>query len=122
MWWYRCHQRFAGILALFALGIQLAVSFGHVHLEGARPPFGLAASDAASLDRSPAGTPDPPGAPRHDCAICITIDLLGNALTGEPTALSLPDPVQFGPFPPAGEPEIFVTRFHAFRTRAPPGT
>lgn len=122
MWWYRYHRRFVGVLALVALGIQLVVSFGHVHLEGARVPFGSAVSDAASLDRLPVGAPDPPGAPQHDCPVCVSIYLLANALTGEPAVLSLPTAVDFEPFPPVGESEIFVTRFYPFRTRAPPVT
>ncbi len=126
MQWYRCHQRIVSALALFALGVQLAASFAHVHAGGAHPPgggltaFGAAALDRPSIDRPPAGSPDQPGGSRHDCAVCIAIGLLGNALDGAPPAASLPDPVRFAPLSPRGEPGFSVARFHPFRTRAPP--
>jgi hypothetical protein len=122
MWWCRRHQRFAGILALFALGIQIAVSFGHVHLEGAGAPFAASTWNSASLERLPSGAPDSPAAPRHPCAVCVTIGLLGNALTGEPPALPLPARFRFGPLPPVDESIISVSRFYPFRTRAPPAS
>jgi hypothetical protein len=120
MRWYRCHQRFAGLLALFALGIQLAVSFAHVHPEGAGP-FGVSVLDATSKDRSPAGIPHAPGAPRHDyCAVCVAIGLLSNGLKGEPPGVLKPEPVRFAPVSPVSEYRISLARFHPFRTRAPP--
>jgi hypothetical protein len=120
MRWYRYHQRAAGILALFALGFQLAVSFAHVHLDGVRPLSGVSVSDAASNGRLPAGVPDSPGAPHHECAICVAIGLLSNALNGEPPAVSLPDLIRFAPLKPVSETRFSVARFYPFRTRAPP--
>jgi hypothetical protein len=121
MWWYRCHQRFVGLLALFALGVQLAVSFAHVHLEGTQPPFGVSVLDATPRDRSPSGIPPAPDAPYHDhCAVCVAIGLVGNGLDGGPPAISLPELVRFAPLSPVREHRISVARFHPFRTRAPP--
>jgi hypothetical protein len=120
MRWYRCHQRFVGILALFALGFQLAVSFAHVHLDGVRLSSDVSVSGAASAGRLPGGMPDSPGAPRHDCAICVAVGQLTNALNGEPPAVSLPDYVRFAPLPPVSETRFSVARFYPFRTRAPP--
>jgi hypothetical protein len=118
MRWYRYHQRVVGILALFALGFQLAVSFAHVHLDGVRQVSG--ASVAALSGRLPAGMPNSPGAPRDECAICVAIGLLSNALNGEPPAVSLPDFIRFAPLPPVSETRFSVARFYPFRTRAPP--
>jgi hypothetical protein len=122
MRWYRCHRRFAGLLALFALGVQLVVSFAHVHLEGARPPFGVSVLDATPHgDGSPAAIPHAPGAPHHDyCAVCVALGLLSNGLRGEPPVISLPDLVRFAPLPRVSEYRISIARFHPFRTRAPP--
>jgi hypothetical protein len=120
MRWYRYHQRVVGILALFALGFQLAVSFAHAHVDGVRLPAGVSVSGAASTSRLPAGAPDLPGAPHHDCAICVATALLSNALNGEPPAVSLPDLIRFAPLPPVSEASFSVARFYPFRTRAPP--
>jgi hypothetical protein len=123
MWWYRCHQRFAGLLALFALGVQLAVSFAHVHLEGARPSFGVSVLDAASQDQSPAGISYAPGALDNDyCAICAAIGLLSNGLNGASPVISLREFVRFAPRPWVSKSRISVARFYPFRTRAPPVT
>jgi hypothetical protein len=120
MRWYRYHQRVVAILALFALGFQLAVSFAHVHLDGGRQPFDVSVSGAASPGRLPARVPDTPGAPHHDCAICVAIGLLSKALNGEPPAVSPPDLICFAPLLPVSESTFFIARFYSFRTRAPP--
>jgi hypothetical protein len=120
MRWYRYHQGVVAVLALFALGFQLAVSFAHLHLEGVPPLSGVSASDAASTGRLPAGVPDSPGAPHHDCAICVALGLLSNALNGEPPAVSLPDLIRFAPLQPVSETRFSIARFYPFRTRAPP--
>ncbi len=120
MRWYRYHQRVVAMLALFALGLQLAVSFAHVHLDGLRLSSAVAASGAASPGRVPTLPLDAPGAPHHDCAICVAVGLLGTALSGEPPAIPPPDFVWFAPLPRVDAARISVARFYAFRTRAPP--
>jgi hypothetical protein len=120
MRWYRYHQRVAGILALLALGFQLAASFAHVHLDGIRQPSGVSVSGATSTGRQPDGVPDSPCAPHHDCAICAAIGLLSNGLSGEPPAVSLPDLIRFAPLQPVSETGFLIARFYPFRTRAPP--
>ncbi len=119
MRWCRYHQRFAATVALFALAIQLWVSFAHVHPEGAVRPFDISLSGATSPVRTD-GPKSPAGGPHNDCAICITIGLLGSALSGEPPVVAVPQLVRFAPPPPAGEFEVSVARFYPFRTRAPP--
>jgi hypothetical protein len=121
MRWCRYHQRFAGILALFALGLQLFASFAHMHPEGALRLFDISLSGAASPARSSTDGPNlPAGGPHSDCAVCITIGLLGSALSGEPPVVSLPELIRFAPTPPVGEFKLSVARFYSFRTRAPP--
>src|SRR5690349_24567587 len=36
MFWFRFHPRFCSWVALFALAIQLVLSFGHIHLDDVR--------------------------------------------------------------------------------------
>jgi hypothetical protein len=121
MRWCRYHQRFAGFLALFALGLQLFASFAHVHPEGALRPFDVSLKGATSpAPLSTDGQNSPAGGPHNGCAICISIDLLGSALSGEPPVVSLPELIGFAPLPPVGEFKVSVARFYSFRTRAPP--
>jgi hypothetical protein len=121
MRWCRYHQRLASILALFALGLQLFAAFAHVHPQGAPRPFDISLSGATSPGRSSTDGPNSPaGSPHDECAICITIGLLGSALSGEPPVVSLPQPIRFAPPPPLGEFKLSVARFYSFRTRAPP--
>jgi hypothetical protein len=119
MRWCRYHQRFAGILALFALALQLFASFAHVHPQGTLRPFDSSLSGATS-PTLPDGPNSPAGGPHNECAICLTIGLLGNALSSEPPVVSLPQLVRFAPTLPVGEFKLSLARFYSFRTRAPP--
>jgi hypothetical protein len=86
MHWFRA-RRVATWLALFALACQLALTFGHVHLEwsDARSHALVAALDADAHSAVPASSP--PNKPENRigdlCAICASIGLA--------SALLLPD-------------------------------
>jgi hypothetical protein len=128
MRWCRSRQRFGAYLALFALALQFVASFAHIHPEGFGPAHGGFLSGEASLALSWAGGADTPaypsndqgGLPHRDCAVCITIALLGSALNGQPPALSEPTDIRHSPLRPASERQFAVVRFYPFRTRAPP--
>src|SRR6266481_3180109 len=80
MRWFRSRKRAASYLALFALAFQLAVSFGHVHLERIAPPsMGASALAHAQPSAADLNAPSNP-AGREDladdcCPICTLIDL-----------------------------------------------
>jgi hypothetical protein len=129
MRWYRDRRSFGGLLALFALGLQLVVSFAHIHPEGIRPSSDFSLSGVASLARLSAEAPYAPaapsdqgsgGLPHHDCAICISIGLLGSALNAQTPVLAVPAVLRFGPAPLVGEFQLSLVRYLSFRTRAPP--
>jgi hypothetical protein len=94
--WFRSRSKWSSYLALFALALQLVLTFGHVHLDRAAP---------ISADRSTVVTADganaAPGTPsdptdRHDraddhCSICTLIHLAGALVLAEPPSLPLPD-------------------------------
>src|SRR5882724_9498677 len=111
MKWFRKHLKHGSRLALFALAIQFALSFGHSHgaIALAAPAIatGLAQADlgyAGSL-----ATPDTanqakqkqrPATPDSDnsadaCAICAVMSLAGNVLFSTPPLLQLPQAVEF---------------------------
>jgi hypothetical protein len=110
-------RRSATWLALFALLLQLALSFGHVHGLDAndRPTLGLAGTSLpAGSNHHPAGDP-------HDiCAICVAMGLLASAPLPPPPLVPLPS--AFAIDPPDAKPitlTAVATRL-AYRSRAPP--
>jgi hypothetical protein len=128
MRWCRSRQRFGVYLALFALTLQFITSFAHIHPEGFGSAPGGSGSREASLALPRSGASDSPayprndqgGLPHHDCAVCVSIALLGSALKGQPPALAVPTDIHLAPARAASELQFSVVRFHPFRTRAPP--
>jgi Protein of unknown function (DUF2946) len=94
--WFRSKSRLGSYLALFALAFQLALTFGHVHLDRLAP----LSSDRLTIASADAST-DAINAPgdskgRHDraddrCPICTLIHLAGALVLAEPPSLQLPD-------------------------------
>jgi hypothetical protein len=75
----RSNRSFGTWAALFALAIQLVLSFGHIHLEDIQ---GRSAGIAASAEGQPiAPADDDRGAPGHDfCAICAALSLTSSSV------------------------------------------
>ncbi len=85
MHWYRWNRRSGSYAALFALVLQLVVSFGHVHLDALALGKGtVAAAQKTAESGTPAGT-----VPDRDegCAICAIIGLAGTPLIPDAPAL-----------------------------------
>jgi len=94
MHWIRINRRWGGRLALFALALQLGLSFGHMHAED----LGLAApaNAVAYHVNTPAADDGLPAQDRDDhntCAICIALGLTASSVL--PTIASLALPVTF---------------------------
>jgi len=90
MLWIRANRRIGAAVALFALAVQLVLSFGHVHLDKTAlfAPTAVSAPQTASGD----APPDPdrrPGAADF-CAICATLSLASTLLLPEPSRLAPP--------------------------------
>ena len=89
MRWFRRNMRFGSWCALFALTIQLGLSFGHLHFASSAAAAALASAAAEPL----AGAPDHPPTPtKHSrvadyCTICASLHLAG-LLTAEPPSVS----------------------------------
>jgi len=123
MRWFRANARFGGRLALFALALQLALSFGHVHREDIFGPSSAASAAAAlpAADTSSPASSDQPSKHSDDyCAICATISLLGGSFVATPPQLPVPL-VSHAAEPTDGIVAILVApRRAAFQSRAPP--
>jgi hypothetical protein len=99
---FRARSKWGSCLALFALALQLVLTFGHVHLHRLVPlsaerfasteRFTVAAADASSATQV---TPTDPGGRDHraddHCPICALIHLAGALVVAEPPSLPLPD-------------------------------
>ena len=118
----RSIRRFGAGLGLFALLLQLALSFGHVH------PEDLGASAAGIVDKiagkaqpaSPAQDRHAPGAPHDDCPICAVMHLAGTIVLPDPPALALPTQFTVAVFSTDDLIAVVVPRRLPFQTRAPP--
>jgi hypothetical protein len=102
--WFRSNIRHGSRLALFALVVQLVLSFGHFHAFAAHAApviqsgqavsyvDGLPAADgvSGSAQRQPASHHDPDQQPSDACAICAVIALANAMLFAAPPLLLLP--------------------------------
>ena len=125
MRWLRSRKRAGSYLALFALAFQLAVSFGHVHLERIAPPSvgasALAQAQPAADDLNVASNP----AGREDladdcCPICTLIHLAGALVPAEMPLLALPTVAGRLRLEVAAEFDLTASHAALFRARAPP--
>jgi hypothetical protein len=88
--WFRAKTRQVTSFALFALAINLALSFGHIHLEGFR---GSETNVGVLLSAISHGKGDQPvkhdGHPDDLCPICMARAALGTGLATSPPVLLL---------------------------------
>jgi len=110
---------------MFALAIQLAVSFGHVHLEG------VARTDAAGVALATAGRasqslvalqPGTAGGDDDYCPICASVFLTANSFVPQAPVLPVPSVSNAVEHFISNAPVFVVFRRLAFQSRAPPLT
>jgi Protein of unknown function (DUF2946) len=111
-------------LALFALALQMIVSFGHMHRDDlGLPP--LASTDSTSLASAAAPGSQPPSQqhqPASDdyCPICASLALLATWMPALPPVLAKPEPID-RVWPPLARLYISPTQIAlSFQARAPP--
>ena len=99
MKWFRSNIKQGSRLALLALAIQFALSFGHFHGVAHAAP---AVQSAASLTAPTAGTKPAPASDRDSdrhandaCAICAVIAMANATVFSTPPLLRLPEAVEF---------------------------
>jgi hypothetical protein len=135
MKWFRSKIKTGSRLALFALAIQFALSFGHFHGEIARAApavqaalidadGAIAAALAAPQVHSEAAQQQPsgPDTDRHgaDCAICAVLSLANNFMFATPPLLELPQAVELLHLTTGAEFAHLGALHRAFQSRAPP--
>jgi len=138
--WFRKHLRHGSRLALLALAIQFALSFGHFHSLAAQAApaiqtnvtdadfayaAGLTAPTAADevAQKQQPSTPDTDRQPADACAICAVISVAGNLLFATPPLLlQLPQAVEFLYLTTDAEFVHLNAICPAFQSRAPPAS
>jgi hypothetical protein len=119
MRWVRARLGAASRLALFALALEIALSFGHVH----PGDFKYAGSGFAV-----GGTSSTPSAPAQQpvrdaddyCAICATIHLAATSLLAQAPPLPVPFAARAVEHVNRTAATFFSTRRAPFQSRAPP--
>jgi hypothetical protein len=136
MKWFRSNIKHGARLALFALAVQFALSFGHFHLLAASEAApavqsnltqavaakGLtAAGDQAAQQQSPTNH-DPDQRPADNCAICAVVAMASTVLFATPPLLLLPQAVEFLYLTTDAEFVHLKSAGAAFQPRAPPAS
>ena len=121
----RLMQRIGGRLGLFALWLQLALSFGHIHSSdifrfGHPVAPGLGAAELVAPQGSLPAAPGQSATLHQNCAICANMALAGSLLPAEPPALPRPSLTARAPFDGERALALAAPRHLLFQTRAPP--
>lgn len=114
MEWVRSKAKRLSLLALFALAMQIGLSFGHTHVAA----WSANATQIAA-NSSTGGTPD-----HHDadaiCAVCVTTAMAANGLHAAAPVLPLPASFSTAAFAPLALKDTPRARTAAFHSRGPP--
>jgi hypothetical protein len=121
MRWLRYDRRIGSWLAPIALAIQLALSFGHVHLDAVQrtdPAVGAIGLGAHSAKSLPSQQPGEDG--NDYCAICASIYLASNSFIPSAPLLPVPSGSHGVEHFDHGATVFIAPRRLAFQSRAPP--
>lgn len=134
MKWFRSNIKHGARLALFALLVQFALSFGHSHwfvqaapllnssLQQADAGQGAASPDPGTLQQK---APTKPGHDQHgddNCAICAVVSMASTVVFATPPLLHLPEAVEFLYRTTDAEFLHLKSAGTAFQPRAPPAS
>ena len=123
MGWVHGHRRRGAYLALAALLLQIAISFGHVDLDGAAGAEHLTlhgphkAVVAKSSQQAPAQNN---GGDDGYCPICASIFMVSTSFVSAPPQLPVPDGFERIKHSVSVARGVFTPLRVAFRSRAPP--
>jgi hypothetical protein len=115
---WRLRQRTTAGLGLFALLLQLVLSFGHIHTRDLLAP---GAVTVAAVSKSTGQAHVPSGLPDDDCPICAVMHMAASGLLPAPPFVAGPAELAQVLKPAFIEEFNFSpTRHVLFQTRAPP--
>jgi hypothetical protein len=133
MKWFRSNIKHGSRLALLALTLQFALSFGHFHAVAAPAALTIQAvaaqadttSGLTTADQSaqqPASNPDSDRQPSDPCAICAVIALANAVLFATPPLLLIPQSIELLYLTTDAEFVHLNSARIAFQPRAPPAS
>jgi hypothetical protein len=127
MRWFRSRVQLGTRAALFALAVQLMLSFGHLHVKSAQAGPVLASRVLGLMIQPRTEQVVPPAAPTQHhpatlvdefCAVCAAMQLVG--VGAESPALALPDAISRMKLAARAEFASAAVRHSFFDARAPP--
>lgn len=137
MKWFRSNIKSGARLALFALFVQFALSYGHFHALAAPSPGATQSalshtnvtgssdlavqSEQAKPKQAPAKQDNDQNGP-DGCAICAVMAMAGTVLSASPPILLLPEAVEFLYRTTDAEFIHLKSASTAFQPRAPPAS
>ncbi|WP_256807904.1 DUF2946 domain-containing protein [Bradyrhizobium sp. Bra64] len=134
MKWFRSNIRHGARLALFALLVQFALTFGHSHWFAQAAPLaqaslqqtdsakGSAAVDRAAVQKQSPGSHDREHPGDDNCAICALVAMAGTVLFSTPPLLELPQAIELLYRTTDAEFIHLKSAGTAFQPRAPPAS
>jgi hypothetical protein len=120
MRWYRTNRSFAGTLALFALALQITLSFGHIHLRDFAGIAGVATAQAHATTTDPDRDHNTRHSTDENCLICATANLAGNLVLPDLVAFPVPVTSTDTTYGHSCSASCSHIDFALFRARAPP--
>ncbi|MEK9281788.1 MULTISPECIES: DUF2946 domain-containing protein [unclassified Bradyrhizobium] len=134
MKWFRSNIRHGARLALFALLVQFALTFGHSHWFAQAAPLaqqslqqpdgykGVTAVDRAAVQKQTPSSPDREQPGDDNCAICAVVAMAGTVVFATPPLLLLPQAVELLYRSTDAEFIHLKSAGAAFQPRAPPAS
>lgn len=132
MKWFRSNIRHGARLAMFALLVQFALTFGHSHWFARAAPIAqsslqqtdssksIASIDRAAIQKQSPSSPDREQPGDDNCAICAVVAMAGAILFATPPLLQLPQAIDLLYRTTDAEFVHLKSAGTAFQPRAPP--
>jgi hypothetical protein len=132
MKWFRSNIRHGARLAIFAMLVQFALTFGHSHWFAQAAPLaqsqltdsakGIASIDRVAVEKQSPAAPDREQPGDDNCAICALVAMAGTVMFATPPLLLLPQAVELLHLTTDAEFVHLNSAAAAFQPRAPPAS
>ena len=134
MKWFRSNIRHGARLAIFAMLVQFALTFGHSHwfaqaaslaqssLQQTDTAKGVASIDRTTVQKQSPADPDREQPGEDNCAICAVVAMAGTLVFATPPLLQLPQAIELLYRTTDAEFVHLKSAGTAFQPRAPPAS